>query len=406
MLPRRQPEMQHWQRWRLSQQRAATTRNPFQLAGHAEPPSPPKNATTAQAPAQPSTAPDADKKATGVAEQERRMRILARQVAAFEQKRIRLTDDERTQYEWYLFESMRRVARGQQPLDPPESWLNKNYADAQEQARAAEYPRIKASQISDEDWDLMDLYEKLRHPQRFSAAEYESLRRRAQMEVKRRYYAGSDWGFFRRILDQLLNPAWDGTGTLNDIVGIIGPFGGAPPAGLSRSRPAGPLASPTKPDPNSGRTKPPFPPAVAAIRARPAKGKDVPHPSHVKAAESEEAAARYIHDNVPDEVVILWGKAIGANGPDIISYNLRLKVVTLWDDKFRSELRRIRSSRTFAKESQALEHSVVEARRAIQNSSLSAADRAAAERSIERGNFRTRTLGSGKVMNSVIGGQP
>jgi hypothetical protein len=152
----------------------------------------------------------------------------------------------------------------------------------------------------------------------------------------------------------------------------------------------------------AARVKPPFPPPVAAVRARPIKGKSAPHPSHVRAAESEEALARSIHHDDPNEVVILWGKPIGANGPDIISYNLETKVVTLWDDKFRSELRRIRPSTTFGHGTDTLEKSIRDAMDAIRDSRLAAADKDAALRSIERRNVRTITRGSGRSRNSTF----
>ena len=101
----------------------------------------------------------------------------------------------------------------------------------------------------------------------------------------------------------------------------------------------------------------------------PRAGQGTPHPSHEIAARSEEVLAREIH-GLPNEVVILWGKPITANGPDIISYNLKSGVLTLWDDKFRSELRRIARSKTFAKGSQALGKSLKEAKDAVEASNL------------------------------------
>lgn len=148
--------------------------------------------------------------------------------------------------------------------------------------------------------------------------------------------------------------------------------------------------------------KPPFPKPVAAKRVTNMKGRDYPHPSHVKAAQSEERLAHDIH-KLEDEVVLQWGKPIGSHGADIISYNHKTKKITLWDDKYRSAFRRIQASKTFEEGRRPLEQSIDEARAAIGSSSLSVGDKDAALHSLDTNSFRRITQGSGNARNSTIG---
>ena len=105
------------------------------------------------------------------------------------------------------------------------------------------------------------------------------------------------------------------------------------------------------------------------VRVTAQAGKDHPHPSHVTAVKSEEALARSIHE-LPDEVVILWGKKVTANGPDVISYNLETRTITLWDDKFRSARQRTKPSNTFEADTERLQKSLKAAEAAVRNSRL------------------------------------
>jgi hypothetical protein len=146
----------------------------------------------------------------------------------------------------------------------------------------------------------------------------------------------------------------------------------------------------------------PFPPPVAAVRVTNMKGRNYPHPNHVKAAHSEERLARDICA-MPDEVVLQWGKPIGTHGADIISYNYKTGKVTLWDDKYRSQLRMITPSKTFRDESDALGKAIEEAKQVINSSSLSQKDKAAALRSLATTTYKPITHGSGNAKNSVIG---
>ena len=102
----------------------------------------------------------------------------------------------------------------------------------------------------------------------------------------------------------------------------------------------------------------------------------------------------------------MWGKMQGTHGADVITYNLKTKRITLWDDKFRSAYVRLMPSRTFEDDSRALANAVQEARNAIRASQLSPADQAAARASIRNNTFLRRTHGSGNAMNSTIGYWP
>jgi hypothetical protein len=126
------------------------------------------------------------------------------------------------------------------------------------------------------------------------------------------------------------------------------------------------------------------------------KGTDHPHPSHVIAAKSEEAAARQIHA-MKDEVVLQWGKPMGANGPDIASYNYETKKLTLWDDKYRSRRTKIKPSNTFKKNSEALKKSIAETHQVVNASTLSSADKTAAIRSLDAKIYGTQTFPSGNA---------
>ncbi len=149
------------------------------------------------------------------------------------------------------------------------------------------------------------------------------------------------------------------------------------------------------------RPKPALPPPVAEDRAPIGRGKTKRYEPHIAAANSEEALAHAVHE-LPNEVVIRWGKPVTANGPDVISYNLDTKRITFWDDKTRSRPTRIGPSNTFQK-TETMSNAIQEATEAIKNSQLSAADKVAAFKSLEENTFQTRTHGSGNVKNSTFG---
>ena len=98
----------------------------------------------------------------------------------------------------------------------------------------------------------------------------------------------------------------------------------------------------------------------------------------------------------------MWGKKIGKQGSDVISYNLRTKRLTVWDDKYRSDAVMIYPSRTFTEEP-SLTNALAEAKDAIWKSALSDMDKEAAIASVESRAFNTRTVGSGNARNSTFG---
>jgi hypothetical protein len=149
------------------------------------------------------------------------------------------------------------------------------------------------------------------------------------------------------------------------------------------------------------RVKPPLPPPVANVRVTNMKGTDHPHPSHVIAAKSEERLAREVHA-IEGEIVLQWGKKIGAKASDVISYNYITQKVSLWDDKYRTAARRLNPSSTFATKSATLKESVDEARRVIEASHLTDADKLAAVRSLNLKTFNRRTNASGNSKNSAF----
>jgi hypothetical protein len=150
------------------------------------------------------------------------------------------------------------------------------------------------------------------------------------------------------------------------------------------------------------RAKRPLPPPVAAVRVKNMKGRNYPHPNHVKAAQSEERLARDIQAS-PDEVVLQWGKPMGTHGADIISDNYKTGKITLWDDKYRSQLRMITPSETFTENSSALDKAIREAIDVVRASKLPPRDKNAALNSLIGGTFIPKTHGSGSAKNSTIG---
>ena len=193
-----------------------------------------------------------------------------------------------------------------------------------------------------------------------------------------------------------MNPAAAGTGNLDDYLAIAGTVGAVPPW-VNRTRLPAPLASPNEPR----RPKPPFPPPVDEVRLTNRKGKDSPHPSHVPAEATETAHAKESHAR-PSEVVIRWGKRMGKQGDDKLVYDMDKKIIIFDDSKYRGDEVMIRPSKTFTTEKR-LAAAILDAEAAIDKSSLSPADKAAARLSIKNGTFQTRTLGAGKAKNSTFG---
>jgi len=337
--------------------------------------------------------------------------FAARQLGRSEQLRLSLTDEERKEYEAFVVRSLRAQARGEPPILPPLFWYQKHTASLEIQSKQPEM-----SATTKEAQERRALRWKYAHLDELPLDEQERLRFQALMEERRKYT--EKYG----LLAAFLNPAFDGTGTLNDWAMVVGGFASSPPSGLDfrspRSRAAampsgGRRRGSARVSPTPGvrsiarggqrpGRKPPFPRPVSTQRVTIRKGRRTPDPRHVKGAAAEEERARFIH-TLPHEVVILWGKKIGAHGADVVSYNLKTRTVTLWDVKWRGKPVRIRSSTTFEQDSNTLAHALEEATRAVRESKLTEHNKEAAIRSIRTGTFQTRTLGTGQAKNSTFG---
>jgi len=105
--------------------------------------------------------------------------------------------------------------------------------------------------------------------------------------------------------------------------------------------------------------------------------------------------------NLPNQIVVRYGDAIGTHGADVISVNSATGEVTLWDNKFLSNAQGIPSSTTFTPQSSALNGALSDARTAIQGSDLPQAIKDQALQNLQNGNFTTNTVGSGAAKNST-----
>ncbi|MCW0389735.1 hypothetical protein NB690_000309 [Xanthomonas sacchari] len=104
--------------------------------------------------------------------------------------------------------------------------------------------------------------------------------------------------------------------------------------------------------------------------------------------------------NLPDQVVVKYGDAVGAHGADVVSVNVATGEVTLWDNKFRSGSSRVGSSPTFSENSSALEGAIDGSIRDIRNSNLPLEVKEKAVQNLLSGNFTANTVGSGSAKNS------
>ena len=337
--------------------------------------------------------------------------FAAMQLARSEQLRLSLTDDERKEFEAFVVQSLRAQAHGEPPILPPLFWYEKHQAWL---AIEVKQPEMRAA--TKEQQERSALRWKYAHLDELPPDEQEKLRLQALMEERRKYT--EKYG----LLAAFLNPAFDGTGTLNDWAMVVGGFASRPPPGLDfrspRPRPpAMPHRGRRRRSSNRARSpgaksivrgrqrpgkKPSFPPPVSAKRVTIRKGKRTPDPSHVKGAAAEERGARFIH-TLPHEAVIFWGQKIGAPGADAVSYNLKTKTVTLWDVKWQGKPVRLRPSKTFQKDSNSLTKALKQASKAVRASKLSQQDKDAAIESINTKTFQTRTLGAGNAKNSTFG---
>ncbi|MDH2999154.1 hypothetical protein A1D23_13470 [Chelonobacter oris] len=100
--------------------------------------------------------------------------------------------------------------------------------------------------------------------------------------------------------------------------------------------------------------------------------------------------------------VIKWGNSTGTHGSDIISINPRTGEVELWDSKYRSGSVSGKESPTFDKPNTRAS-AIEEAKREIESSTLLSSEiRQKALDNLDKLNFTTYTVGSGKVKSSVI----
>ncbi len=178
--------------------------------------------------------------------QEREFRWFAREVSIFEQRRLGLTDEERLEYERYLLNAQRSQAIGEPVPPAPSFYLDKKAQfDEQKAISDRNTPTLRPLNLSRLELEIRELTEKLRHPEDYSDRELQAFATKLLFLLQEQYYSSGDWNFFTRTIDRLLNPAWDGTGTINDIaIGLGGFAGGAP--GLGPRRAPGAQASPAR----------------------------------------------------------------------------------------------------------------------------------------------------------------
>lgn len=105
--------------------------------------------------------------------------------------------------------------------------------------------------------------------------------------------------------------------------------------------------------------------------------------------------------NLPNQIVVRYGDAIGTHGADIVSVNSVTGEVTLWDNKFFSNARNVPPSTTFAPQSNALNGAISDAQTAIRSSNLPDSVKQQAIQSLKDGNFKANTPGSGAARNST-----
>ena len=176
--------------------------------------------------------------------QEREFRWFAREVSIFEQRRLGLTDEERLEYERYLLNAQRNQARGEPVPPAPSFYLDKKAQfDEQKAISDRNTPTLRPLNLSRLELEIRELTEKLRHPEDYSDRELQAFATKLLFLLQEQYYSSGDWNYFTRTIDRLLNPAWDGTGTINDIAIGLGGFAGSA-LGLRPRRSPGPLTFP------------------------------------------------------------------------------------------------------------------------------------------------------------------
>lgn len=121
--------------------------------------------------------------------------------------------------------------------------------------------------------------------------------------------------------------------------------------------------------------------------------------SHMNGYVSELKLANEIA-GLPDQQVLKYGDAIGLHGADIISVDVKIGEVTLWDSKFRSSNVKIPDSTTFM-ESGPLANAIREAIEIVRDSKLPNDINNKSIFYLDNRTFRANTVGAGSVRNSV-----
>ncbi|MFV5639816.1 DUF637 domain-containing protein [Acinetobacter oleivorans] len=148
---------------------------------------------------------------------------------------------------------------------------------------------------------------------------------------------------------------------------------------------------------------PRLPAPVAGYAYKP-KVIDSPNPntanSHVNGYMGELRLANEVVAQ-PNQVVLKYGDAIGRNGSDIISVDVKTGNVYLWDSKYRSTNSKLGASPTFTNSTTRV-NAVAEALRAVQSSNLPGSIKDIARENLNKGTFTTYTVATGNSKNSVI----
>ncbi|MDC5425150.1 DUF637 domain-containing protein [Acinetobacter baumannii] len=122
--------------------------------------------------------------------------------------------------------------------------------------------------------------------------------------------------------------------------------------------------------------------------------------SHVNGYKAELRLANEVVAQ-PNQVVLKYGDAIGRNGSDIISVDIKTGNVYLWDSKYRSSNSKLGASTTFTN-STTRTNAVNEALTTIRQSNLPESVKQVALKNLNDGTFTTYTVATGNSKNSVI----
>jgi hypothetical protein len=102
---------------------------------------------------------------------------------------------------------------------------------------------------------------------------------------------------------------------------------------------------------------------------------------------------------VTDQAVVKYGDAIGKNGADLVSVNVKTGEVTLWDAKYRSNPANVGESPTFTNYTQTTRQDAIDS---IMNSNLDISIKQKAVLNLSTDNFKAITAGQGQVKQTII----